>query len=212
MWQFQILHTNQLDMDNEPEAPRVKVTFQQADITTLEVNAIVNAANNSLLGAYPLTQGGGGVDGAIHRAAGKQLRQYCKVSCCNFRTLMAAKQATQSTRLDSICLRNVTTINTDIIHAVGPVGEYPEVLEDVYRRCMEIVCELNLKSVAFPCISTGVYGYPQENAAKVAMAIVKACIADCPSLEEVVFCVFLDSDVEIYTRLFPSYFPEMVLE
>ena len=156
----------------------------RADITTLEVDAIVNAANSSLLG-------GGGVDGAIHRAAGPDLLKEC-------RTLNGCKTG------DAKITKGYRLPAKHVIHAVGPVwhggrsGE-PELLASCYRRCVEIAGEHELATVAFPSISTGIYGYPIQAAAQIAVATVKAIGA--PSLVEITFCCFSANDLVVYERI-----------
>ncbi len=158
----------------------------QADITTLAVDAIVNAANTSLLG-------GGGVDGAIHRAAGPGLLEECRLlgGC---RTGEA--KITGGHRLPA----------RHVIHTVGPVwrggrtGE-AETLAACYRRSLELAVLHGLRSIAFPCISTGVYGFPFEPAARIAITAVDAVIDDTDALDEVVFCCHGASDLAIYRRL-----------
>jgi O-acetyl-ADP-ribose deacetylase len=146
-----------------------------ADITTLDVDAIVNAANRTLLG-------GGGVDGAIHRAAGRQLLVECKtLGGCD----TGSAKITAGYRLKA----------RHVIHAVGPVWsgghEHEEVLlASCYRSALTLAAEHRLASIAFPAISTGIFRFPAERAARIAVATAAAEIVRAPSIEQVVFCCF----------------------
>lgn len=163
-----------------------ELTTLIANITRLEVDAIVNAANMSLLG-------GGGVDGAIHQAAGPGLLAECRgLGGC----------ATGDAKLT----RGYNLPARYVIHAVGPVwqgGQHgePDLLASCYNRSLQLACEHELKTIAFPCISTGVYGYPHQEAARVAVGTVRDFIKNPNTLEKVIFCCFLRQDYEIYLEL-----------
>ena len=157
-----------------------------ADITTLQVDAIVNAANPSLLG-------GGGVDGAIHQAAGPELLSACqKLGGCRTGDAKLTKGFNLPARY--------------IILAVGPVWHggtrnEPALLAGCYRRSIELVEGLELHTLAFPGISTGSYGYPVEQAAEVAVNTVRDALSQTSCIEKVYFCCFSSYDLQVYRRL-----------
>ncbi|KAF9902365.1 O-acetyl-ADP-ribose deacetylase macrod1 [Linnemannia zychae] len=180
-----------------------RISMWKGDITRLEIDAIVNAANESLLG-------GGGVDGAIHRAAGKELLEECrKLRGCQTgsdnHSPICCHQEAKSTRAYNLPSKRV-------IHTVGPIGEIPAKLKGCYNSVLEIVKDEQLKSVAFCCVSTGIYGYDNKRAADVALGTVRDWMDNNPKeareIERIVFCVFLDKDVQIYETLLPRYFPK----
>ena len=155
----------------------------QAEITSLTVDAIVNAANESLLG-------GGGVDGAIHRAAGPELLEECKsLRGCD----TGQAKVTAGFGLNA----------KFVIHTVGPVwqgGQQGEadMLESCYRQCIELAEYHKISSIAFPAISTGIFGYPKQAAAEIAVATVSKAVEGTAVIGEVVFCCFSPSDLKQY--------------
>jgi len=159
---------------------------ERADITGLSCDAIVNAANESLLG-------GSGVDGAIHRAAGPELLTEC-------RTLGGCP--TGSARIT----RGYRLPARHVIHTVGPVwsgGQYgePDLLANCYRACFAIARDRGLRSLAFPAISCGVYGYPLAAAARIAVQEVDSALAANADIEQVIFACYNDEVLAIYQRL-----------
>jgi O-acetyl-ADP-ribose deacetylase len=163
-----------------------KIELIKSDITLLKVDAIVNAANRTLLG-------GGGVDGAIHRAAGAGLLEECKsLNGCN----TGEAKITAGYNLPA----------GYIIHTVGPVwhggrNNEESMLENCYKNCMRIAAEKKIHTIAFPNISTGIYNFPKEKAAQIAIYTVKEFLKTNNFLDIVYFCVFDEENFLIYKRL-----------
>ncbi len=162
-----------------------RLVLMQGDLTKVSADALVNAANSSLLG-------GGGVDGAIHRAAGPELLAECRtLNGCP----TGEARITGAWRLPA----------RHVIHTVGPVwrggsqGER-ETLARCYRRVLDLVARHGLRSVAFPSISTGAYGFPIDEAAPIALREIRAALARQPQLERVTVVLFSASDLEVYQR------------
>ncbi len=165
-----------------------KFEIRQGDITKLDVDAIVNAANKSLLG-------GGCVDGAIHRASGPQLLEEC-------RTLGGCP--TGEARITKVY--NLPAIF--LIHTVGPVysgkPQDSQLLTNCYMNSLTLAAENNVKSIAFPAISCGVYGYPIDQACKIAVDTTCKFLESNPGLEKVIFILFGDSDLDVYHNYIES--------
>lgn len=176
-----------MELNRASQAMAANLRAIKADITTLAVDAIVNAANSSLLG-------GGGVDGAIHRAAGPELLQECRLlgGC----------------RTGEAKLTNAYNLPaTYVIHTVGPVwhggadGEAKQ-LESCYRSSLTLATERGLSTIAFPSISTGIYGFPISSAASIAVDTTRAFLdSNSSGLSEITFCCFSAQDLQIYRRI-----------
>jgi O-acetyl-ADP-ribose deacetylase (regulator of RNase III) len=168
---------------------RIKII--QGDITKQAVDAIVNAANSSLLG-------GGGVDGAIHRAAGPKLLEECKpLNGCP----TGEAKITKGYNLPA----------NYVIHTVGPVWHggnknEDELLSNCYQNSLQLAVENDIQTIAFPAISTGAYGFPIERATKIALHTTRDFLEENESIEEVVFVCFSDRDYRIYQQLFEEEF------
>ncbi|XP_052039723.1 ADP-ribose glycohydrolase MACROD2 isoform X9 [Apodemus sylvaticus] len=199
-WKEEMKSKGQNDEESAQEAPQMKkslsekVSLYRGDITLLEVDAIVNAANASLLG-------GGGVDGCIHRAAGPCLLAECRnLNGC------------ETGHAKITCGYDLPA--KYVIHTVGPIarghinGSHKEDLANCYQSSLKLVKENNLRSVAFPCISTGIYGFPNEPAAVIALGTIKEWLAkNHQEVDRIIFCVFLEVDFKIYKKKMSEFFP-----
>ena len=171
------------------EVGETAVHLVKGDITEMETDAIVNAANSSLMG-------GGGVDGAIHRKGGPKILEECKE--------IRATQFPLGLPPGKAVITSAGNLKTKkVIHTVGPVwhggnrGE-PEILADAYQNSLLIAVANGIKSVAFPSISTGAYGYPIKNASRIALKTVKNFLEKTGKLVKVVFVLFSQGDIEVY--------------
>ncbi|KAJ1940940.1 hypothetical protein GGF37_003768 [Kickxella alabastrina] len=163
------------------------ISIWRGDITRLQVDAIVNAANSTLLG-------GGGVDGAIHKAAGPRLLAECRLlNGC------AAGQAkiTGGYELEA----------KHVIHTVGPVGEQRALLASAYRACLDVARANGVRTIAFPCVSTGVYGYPAEKACRVVLPTVQEWLSNNRgAIDRIVFCMYNDKSVAVYESVVAEFY------
>jgi len=177
----------------------MQIEVIQGDITAVQVDAIVNAANSSLMG-------GGGVDGAIHRAAGPALLEEC-VKIAQARRNVAGGPCPAG---DAVITGAGKLPVKRVIHTVGPIwrgggnGE-PEMLASCYRKSLMLAQEEGLESIAFPNISTGVYGYPKDKAAAVAIATVRETLPSTPVIKQVVFVCFDSGNYALYRKLLDDF-------
>lgn len=175
----------QMDESLEPAG---KVSVYEGDIRVLEIDAIVNAANNSLLG-------GAGVDGAIHKGAGPMLLEENRThgGCPDGEAIPSGGYELPAKY---------------VISTVGPRGENPEMLQRAYRNCLSKMIELDLRTIAFPCISTGIYGYPNASACNVALRTTREFLEEHhQKVERIIFCLFLPKDVTLYKQRLSHIFP-----
>ncbi|XP_065446889.1 ADP-ribose glycohydrolase MACROD2 isoform X15 [Chrysemys picta bellii] len=199
-WMEEMKSKNQSDDENTKEALQVKkslsekVSLYRGDITLLEIDAIVNAANSSLLG-------GGGVDGCIHRAAGPCLVAECRNLC-----------GCETGQAKITCGYDLPA--KYVIHTVGPIARghisdtHKEDLASCYKSSLKLAKENNIRSIAFPCISTGIYGFPNEPAAVIALTTIKEWLnKNHNEMDRVIFCVFLEVDYKIFKKKMSEYFP-----
>lgn len=174
-------------MKNESTVGNGKLTLQRGDITRQEVDAIVNAANSSLMG-------GGGVDGAIHRAGGKAILEECK----------QIRQMHGGCSPGEAVLTGAGNLNaTYVIHTVGPIwrdgrAREEEILGNAYRNSLKLAEENQVRSIAFPSISTGAYGFPVEKAARIALSVCLDFLKLAQSVSEIRFVLFDDFTLRAY--------------
>ena len=169
-----------------------KIVLWQGDITQIAVDVIVNAANNSLLG-------GGGVDGAIHRAGGPAILEACKE--IRYRQGGCPTGKAVITTAGKLPAKYV-------IHTVGPIwsggqANEPKLLENCYRNSLQLAQQYQCKTIAFPNISTGIYGYPKDKAAQIAVQTVTDCLAKHSVIDNVIFVFFDKDNYQLYQQLLP---------
>ena len=169
---------------------RDRIEIFRGDITKLKVDAIVNAANSSLLG-------GGGVDGAIHNAAGPELLEYCrKLKGCQTGEAKITPGFTLPAKF--------------VIHTVGPIWRggihnEPKLLASCYKNSLNLAIENGIKTIAFPAISTGIYGYPLNDATKIAVDVTLEFLENNSSIEKVIFACFDEKTYQVYQKLITSH-------
>lgn len=177
---------------NEYQIGKAKLLLVQGDITEMDTDVIVNAANPSLMG-------GGGVDGAIHRKGGSKILEECK-------RIRATEWPNGLPTGNAVITTGGNLKAKYVIHTVGPVwhggnnGE-PELLAEAYRNSLRLAVSKGLKTIAFPSISTGAYGYPIEKACRIALTTVKEFLEKEDKLDKVVFVLFTQHDLEIYKKV-----------
>ena len=169
-----------------------RITTRVGDITREDVDAIVNAANSSLMG-------GGGVDGAIHRAGGPAILEAC-------RRIRETKYPDGLPTGEAVITTGGSLKARHVIHTVGPIygnhgGDEPRLLAACYENSIALAAQQGLATIAFPAISTGVYGFPIERATRIAVREVRDALARLPGLSRAVFCCFSAADREVYERV-----------
>jgi O-acetyl-ADP-ribose deacetylase (regulator of RNase III) len=173
----------------EFQVGKARIRLVRGDITEMETDAIVNAANSSLMG-------GGGVDGAIHRKGGPKILEEC-------RKIRATEWPQGLPTGKAVVTSGGNLKARHVIHTVGPIwrggnaGE-PELLADAYRNSLKLAVSRGLRTIAFPSISTGAYGYPVQDASRVALGTVKEFLKNEDALEEVIFVLFSEHDLSVY--------------
>jgi O-acetyl-ADP-ribose deacetylase (regulator of RNase III) len=179
------------EMQNEFKVGKATVRLVRGDITEMETDAIVNAANSLLMG-------GGGVDGAIHRRGGLEILEECKK--------IRATEWLQGLPTGETVITGAGNLKAKhVIHTVGPIwrggnrGE-PDFLAQAYQNSLKLAASIGLKTIAFPSISTGAYGYPVEDACRVALEAVKGFLEKEDNLDEVLFVLFSENTLEVYAK------------
>lgn len=176
------------------EYNKINIYISEGDITKEKVDAIVNAANNTLLG-------GGGVDGAIHRAGGRAILEQCKnIGGCP----TGEARITTAGNLEA----------KYVIHTVGPIytnggRDEAKLLYNAYYNSLKLAVDYNLKSISFPSISTGAYGYPIGEAVQIAISVLKDFIMEVNELDEINFILFSKNDYDVYFRVFSENFKQI---